>query len=230
MKNISTQKERILQFIDYKGLSKNKFYIKTSISNGVLDKKSGLSMDTVEKIYSTYPEINAEWLLTGRGEMLKQKTLSNYEIPLATSTKVEEEQRLSYGNSIPLVSVKAVGGFGNSNFSIEEKDVKDHYVIPKFKHKKIDFMIEIEGSSMYPKYNSGDIVACRIINESNFIQWNKTHVIATKDQGIIVKRIRKGNTTESLTMHSDNENYEPFEVSVDDLEGVALVVGVIRLE
>jgi len=74
MKKISTQKERILYFIEYKGLSKNKFYIETGISNGVLDKLSGLSMETVEKIYSTYQDINLEWLVTGKGSMLKQKS------------------------------------------------------------------------------------------------------------------------------------------------------------
>ena len=71
MTNISTQKQRIINFLEYKGISKNKFYIKTGISNGVLDKKSGLSMDTVEKFYSIYKEVNPEWLLTGKGSMLK---------------------------------------------------------------------------------------------------------------------------------------------------------------
>jgi hypothetical protein B2_07877 len=64
-------KERILQFIDYKRFSKSKFYRETGLSNGILDKKSGLTLDSIEKIYSKYPEINIEWLLTGKGEMLK---------------------------------------------------------------------------------------------------------------------------------------------------------------
>lgn len=64
-------KERILQFIDYKRFSKSKFYRETGLSNGILDKKSGLTLDSIDKIYSKYPEINIEWLLTGKGEMLK---------------------------------------------------------------------------------------------------------------------------------------------------------------
>ena len=132
-------------------------------------------------------------------------------------------------NGIPLVKVTAIGGFGNASFAIEQRDVKDYYVIPKFQHKQVDFMIEVEGSSMYPKYNSGDVVACRIINEKRFIQWNKTHVIATKDQGIIIKRIKKGEN-DSLLMVSDNKDYDPFLVPTEEIEGIALVVGVIRLE
>ena len=218
MKNFSTQKDRILQFIDYKGISKNKFYNETGISNGILDKKSGLSMDTIEKFYSTYPEINPEWLLTGKGEMLKSGN---------TNTEASKEESVK---GIPLVNATAIGGYGNNVFSFEERDVKDYYVIPKFKYKQVDFMIEVEGSSMYPKYNSGDVVACRIIKERNFIQWNKTHVIATREQGIIIKRIKPSDAPNSLLMVSDNESYDPFNVPEEEIEGLAIVVGVIRLE
>ena len=30
-----------------------------------------MTSESIEKIYSKYPEINIEWLLTGKGEMLK---------------------------------------------------------------------------------------------------------------------------------------------------------------
>lgn len=66
-------KERILQFIEYKRLSKNKFYKETGLSNGILDKQGGISSDSLEKIYYVYPEINLDWLLTGKGEMLKKE-------------------------------------------------------------------------------------------------------------------------------------------------------------
>jgi repressor LexA len=171
------------------------------------------------EISSIY-KVDANWLLNGEGSMLKTEN--------KTSTdKVEVVQNNQKG--IPLVKTTAIGGFGNSQFSIEQRDVKDFYKIPKFDHKQVDFMIEVEGSSMYPKYNSGDVVACRIIKEDRFIQWNKTHVIATKDQGIIIKRIKQGSDN-NLLMVSDNKDYDPFEVTHDDIDGIALVVGVIRLE
>ncbi len=218
MIKISTQKENILQFIDYKGISKNKFYLKTGVSNGVLDKKSSLSMNTVEKIYSTYPELNPEWLITGKGEMIKSKQEA---FPITT----EPNPR-----SIPLVYQDAVAGFGSGDFSISDQDVKDYYVIPKFKHQRVDFMIEVRGNSMYPKYNSGDVIACAVINEKAFIQWNKPHIIATKEQGILVKRILSGDTDETLKLKSDNKDYPLFEIPRDEITGIALIVGVIRLE
>lgn len=72
MKNISNIKKRILDHLDVAGISKNKFYIKTGISNGVLDKETGVSEMVIEKYISNYPEINPEWLVTGEGEMFRK--------------------------------------------------------------------------------------------------------------------------------------------------------------
>jgi hypothetical protein len=69
MNNFSNIKERIFQLIEYKGINKRKFYLETGVSNGVLDKKGGYSLDTIEKIISTYSDINLIWLLTGKGAM-----------------------------------------------------------------------------------------------------------------------------------------------------------------
>jgi phage repressor protein C with HTH and peptisase S24 domain len=211
---------RLDNYMKYKGLNDNKITVDTGISNGLIGKarvRGALSQENISKILYKYSELDANWLLTGKGEMLKSDN---------TSAQLVQDDSLG----IPLVGVSAIGGFGSNSFSILPQDVKEYYKIPKFANKKIDFMIEVEGSSMYPKYSSGDIVACTIISESSFIQWNKTHVIATQEQGIIIKRVKKGVTDESLCMVSDNVSYDPFEVPKNEINGLALVVGVIRLE
>jgi len=214
-------KERVLYFIENQGEKKETFFEDLGMSyanfKGV-QKKSALGSDKIDKILSKYPDLNLEWLFSGKGEMLKSGN---------TNTETSKEESVK---GIPLVNATAIGGYGNNVFSFEERDVKDYYVIPKFKYKQVDFMIEVEGSSMYPKYNSGDVVACRIIKERNFIQWNKTHVIATREQGIIIKRIKPSDAPNSLLMVSDNESYDPFNVPEEEIEGLAIVVGVIRLE
>lgn len=182
--------------------------------NNIVSEKVKISGVVLEKLLQSFPEVNANWLITGKGSMYRETVPST---PKAD-------------RNIPLVGIKAIGGFGSEDFSIAERDIKEYYVIPKFKHKKIDFMIEVEGSSMYPKYNSGDVVACTIIAETSFIQWNKTHVIATREQGILIKRIKKSEKDSYLLMISDNKDYDPFEVPLAEITGIALVAGVIRIE
>lgn len=67
-----TQKDRILEYLEYKGITKNKFYTTTGVGNGILDKKGGITADTIEKIISVYRDINLMWLITGVGEMLTE--------------------------------------------------------------------------------------------------------------------------------------------------------------
>jgi phage repressor protein C with HTH and peptisase S24 domain len=190
-------------------------------------------------VFSKCKHISRDWLLTGHGTQNMADVVAAGKIHVGKigTHEVANEKKPQYENTkmlnvppIPFVSVNAIGGFGNSEFSIAEQDVKDYYVIPKFKDRKIDFMIEVCGSSMYPKYNSGDVVACRAINESSFIQWNKVHIIATEDQGILIKRLKKSKSEDCLLAVSDNKDYEPFDIPLKEITGIAIVVGVIRLE
>ena len=71
MKDFSNIKQNILQFIERQNISKNKLYEKTGISNGTLSQKGGMSESKIMKFLSAYTEVSAEWLLTGKGEMLK---------------------------------------------------------------------------------------------------------------------------------------------------------------
>lgn len=131
---------------------------------------------------------------------------------------------------IPLVSQKVVAGFGNADFAITESDVKEYYVIPKWRRQHVDFMIEVTGDSMQPKYNAGDIVGCTIIHNSGFIQWNRPHVIATREQGLLIKRLMPGSTTNSLSAVSENTQYPPFDIPKEEIAGIALVIGHVNLE
>ena len=71
MRDISIIKQRILQYIENKGISKYECYQKTGITNGVLSQNNGMSEDNLLRFLSYYKDINIEWLITGRGDMLK---------------------------------------------------------------------------------------------------------------------------------------------------------------
>lgn len=66
--------ERLQYYMKLKGINDNQMTIAAGLSVGLLGKlkKSGKGMNSsnIEKILYSYPEINASWLLTGKGEML----------------------------------------------------------------------------------------------------------------------------------------------------------------
>ncbi|SFL44800.1 Phage repressor protein C, contains Cro/C1-type HTH and peptisase s24 domains [Porphyromonadaceae bacterium KH3CP3RA] len=230
--------DRLKEYIDYKGISIKRFEESVGFSNGSfgsqLRNKKTIGVDKLEYILSVYPEINTEWLLTGKGSMLKG-TKQHAVVMMADQPDSFADKKQTAGNitdltPIPLINPIAIAKFGNPDFQIAPQDIEDYYVIPKFKYHKVDFMIEVSGSSMYPKYNSGDIIACTIIRGSRFIQWNKCYVIATREQGVLVKRIKEGKDNNNILAVSENKEYPPFEIPNDEITGIAIVVGVIMLE
>lgn len=66
-----TDKEKIIQYLNYKGISKNKFYTKTGLSIGFLDSGSSLGVDKLRLIIDNYHDFNLDWLITGKGSMIK---------------------------------------------------------------------------------------------------------------------------------------------------------------
>lgn len=211
-------KDKLLEYGKIKNMNASKFCQYLGLSNGFFTRKSGITTDILEGILDKCADLNPDWLLTGKGEMLRNDP---------SEPHLQHSPNMA---GIPLVEIEAVAGFGSADFAITEQDVKDYYIVPEFSLLHIDFMLKIRGSSMYPKYNSGDVVACTIIKERNFIQWNRCHIIATASQGILCKRLLPSERKGYIRAVSDNTSYPPFEIPEEDITGIALVVGVVRME
>lgn len=64
-------KERIIKFIEVKGISKRGFAASINKSNSYVNNIiSTVSVDVIADIKNIYPDLNINWLLTGEGEML----------------------------------------------------------------------------------------------------------------------------------------------------------------
>src|SRR4051812_2841246 len=95
--------QRIIEYIEYKGISKYKFYQTTGLSNGFLDKGSNIGSDKCAIILSHYPDLNPTWLVMGEGEML----LNEKEIDKADDPGVE------YKKKTPYLPIEAMAGSAN---------------------------------------------------------------------------------------------------------------------
>lgn len=213
-----SDKDRIKEYLEYKGISKNKFYARTGLSIGFLDSGSSLGVDKARIIINTYPDINLNWLILGEGEMLRTDADAQTQVASTEPTAV---------GGIPLIPIAAMAGVlsGNSAQVLEQEC--EHYNIPMF--KGAEFLIRISGDSMQPKYYSGDIVACKRLPLDTFFQWNRVYVVDS-EQGVIIKRVRRGCDDRHIVFVSDNTAYEPFELPLEKIYSIALVVGVVRAE
>ena len=211
----------------------------TVVENVVGTRQGKPSFDFLEKVCAN-ANISAEWLLLGKGEMAMdmfefRKPMVFHSDPNRYENNKEETKddkataRLatSPNEGIPLIPIEAMAGALTDERTVLEYEC-ERYVVPAF--KGADFLIPVKGSSMYPKYSSGDIVACQRVPMSDlFFQWNKVYVIDT-NQGALIKRIKPGSDKDHVLIVSDNEKYDPFELPYSAIHAVALVIGVIRLE
>ena len=224
---METKKERLEHFIAAMGYSVREFERAIGVSNGTVRHiTDALSANLKEKISANFPQLSMNWLLTGEGEMLRSSKAAPSQPDVNERPVLKEVTQ----GGLPLIPIDAVAGFnGWDECGVSEMDCT-HYDVPDFAAAHADFLIRVSGSSMYPKYSSGDILACRKIDEITFLQWGKVYVIDSR-QGAMVKRLFpiEGDSA-MLLCKSDNPNYPPFELPKEEIRSLSIVVGAIRLE
>lgn len=72
--------DRLIQFINHIDMSARQFDISIGASNGytlrMKKNQASIGSDVIETILKVYPQLNVAWLITGEGEMLKAKEVS----------------------------------------------------------------------------------------------------------------------------------------------------------
>lgn len=215
MQNNSLFKEKILQFIDFKGINKAKFYRETGITRSTLDKKTGLSEENITKFFATYPEVSTDWLLKNEEPMLKR-------------TDILEEAPLIYDitkkNGVPFYDVDFIAGdletFDNQSVTPE------YYMdIPEFKGC---VAFRAYSNSMEEKIVSGSILfGTKIDNWLEHLEYGQIYGIIANDGRRYLKYIRKfiENPSKYFTLKSENKDYDDFEIPKKEIRSIWLING-----
>lgn len=92
--------DRLLEYLEFKGITENRATTECQLAQGLIyQAKSGkadLGAKAIEKILSTYSDLNRVWLLTGEGPMLKTTTepeIATEEKPVVGYSLVDYLQR-----------------------------------------------------------------------------------------------------------------------------------------
>lgn len=119
-------KTRILQFADLKQLNRSEFFNKIGLVKSNFSGKgaeSDISSSKLFNILNFYPELNAEWLLTGKGSMIKDEIINHEDIGASTELKIGERIK-SIRNKTDLKQIDLVRllNIDQSQFSKIEND------------------------------------------------------------------------------------------------------------
>lgn len=87
-----TVKERLIKYIKSKGMSTREFCRHIGVSETYVNSmRSSMQPDKLIKITHLFPDLNAEWLLTGDGEMLKNNSMLP---PISRDTLVDTSSEI----------------------------------------------------------------------------------------------------------------------------------------
>lgn len=188
-------RERVLTYIQFLGLTTQKFEQLVGLSNGAVAKMgNNTRRSTIDKISNYFPELNPNWLLTGEGEMLKKREKLRQEVE---DVSVEELELLDQGlrqgvfRMVPLINIDSVGGMHSGNLlSASEQYVMR--MLPFTEAREGDVAILQSGNSMYPTIPSGSALLIReVVDWQEYFGYGNIYVLWLRDGRRITKEVRR---------------------------------------
>lgn len=116
---------------------------------------------------------------------------------------------------IEVVTVKASAGYLNGYADPEYIEKMPLMNLP-FKVTGKHRTFPIKGDSMLP-LRDGSYVVGKYVESLDEIRNGNTYVLLTKDEGVVYKRVYRGNNRSVLELHSDNKAYQPYTVKASEV-------------
>lgn len=223
---MSETKDRLLEFLRYKGLGQQKFEISIGMSNGWANKVGdSIRENTLKKISEVYPELNIAWLKSGVGVMLNNgESEETLYTPKEDHSRERNQKDATEENAkmVLLLPVSAQGGSLN-DFVVSVKESDCEKVVSPI--RGVDFAMTVSGDSMSPEYPNGSRIFIKRINERAFIEWGKVYVLDTCN-GTVIKILVPAEKEGYVKCVSINQDpiFAPFEVAFEDIYGVYKVL------
>ena len=199
------------------------------------------SYETTTDLLSAFPEVSAEWLLMGKGPMLRsaQPEPSAQADPIELPKPAMQLQRAVFSNAqIHTVTVDRTGNESKMlvplavqagyptlcNEAVYLQDMKS-YELPGFEYGEYR-AFEVDGDSMHPTFRHRDIVVCKHVDRLDLLKPDECYVIVTLEN-LLLKRIPAVITDRRgvFELHSDNPAFKPYKLPVADLQQLWIVRG-----
>lgn len=240
---------RIKQLFEHHGISTYEAnqrlgYSRTSKLYKVLSGEVRPSYETLVDILAEFPDVSPDWLLMGKGEMLRQgvQRIALHDAEKSHSSFPDAMQRNAAINSggvlvvtvdregednVELVPVSAQAGYTlQHNEAVFVKDLP-RYRLPKFERGKFR-AFEVAGDSMEPTLNHNDIVVCSYVDNWRLLVPDDIYVVVTTES-VMLKRIRARitNKADEVVLYSDNPHRRPYPLDASDITELWRVRGYI---
>jgi phage repressor protein C with HTH and peptisase S24 domain len=217
--------ERLRSVISELGLADKDFAAAGGVTrqtlSGYLNTDREPGRDTLAAWVKAYG-INAHWLLTGEGPMLKSSVewgikRLHQNAPMDTACVLGPDDETPVGRIVPVYSMAAAGQ------AIELTDVEPicRVCIPITYVRESIWIVQIEGHSMEPEIKHGSFVG--LDTEKRSIVAGEKYGVRIPYEGLTVKRVFIDPKAGELVLRSINPEHPEMRVPLDNRDG--LIVG-----
>ena len=253
-----TVKQRLMEFIIYKGISQGKFERLCEMSNGYLNNlKKTLGAEKLQNVIRAFPELNTEWLLYGEGDMIKSPSVINGDITItgdnisnighgntyypavinATETAVEVEcpncgEIIEVANPaiLPLVPPHVT----------QEPDIDLEFFRENCPHEmeEVDlrrvwgkgvFLMKVDTRAMEPEYREGTFLVLRKLKDLSYARPDgSAYVIDTMRPHTLFRYLTKERDG-SYVLSAENDKRGPLYLQAEDIKHIYDIVGSFKI-
>lgn len=224
--------ERIRQIIDYKKISTRQFCIEVGVANGFLDKVKDVGSEKLLKILNTYPELSPEWLLTGKGNMLKpEHENQSQEVTIVKGNRKTRDAIIDL-QEVPLYDLDATAGLSTFFRGDKKANLIDTIKIPNA--PRCDGAFGVVGDSMVPLLRSGDTILYKEVPLNiDYIMFGEMYVLSYDlgdwEEVLAVKYVHKSKKGKNyIKLVSENPNHADKDIPFASIKALALVKVTIR--
>ena len=233
-------KQRLIEYLKYKGIGQNRFEKIAGISNGYISNlKKSPGAEILTKILKAAPDLNRVWLLTGEGEMLTQDVVPVRQAEFREYERTKSGNRFyrsTEGHIVMQVPIEALGSPDDEYATIvsDYENETTLFEVDEVHHGKY-LAFRVNGDSMdngtRNSFERGDIVLVRELSRDKWLP--RLHyrdwpywVIVFGNNVRIKQIIGQDENTGTITLHSLNPSpeYTDFTLHLDQISRLFNVV------
>lgn len=235
-----TVKERLVDYLKYKGIGQNRFEKQAGLSTGYINKlRKEPSPTKLRGIINAAPDLNEQWLLTGKGEMLATDVTMLGPASTEEFTITKNGTRFDRRNDgkllmrVPLVPFSALGSPADEFAELDKTEADTITIEVTEVHHGSYYAFRVEGDSMddgtRKSFERGDIVVVRELGRDKWLP--KLHYkdwpywVVCFGNNVRLKEV-VAHDGPTITLHSINPSpeYTDFTLNLDDVQRLFNVV------
>ncbi len=198
-----------------------------------------------EAIFNQYPDLNPDWIFTGRGSMLhsKEETPAAY---VRTEPATKANQEVVSGKNLRVLCITNDSS-GNENVEVVNTKAAASYIdniqepqflstLPKISLPGNQFRggtfraFEVKGNSMEPTIQQGSWVIGQYVQDWLTLKDDYIYIVVMQDAILIKRVLNRIDKRQGLVLKSDNREYENKNIDIDEVKELWLLKAEMRYD